>query len=85
MSTLTIHSLDPQVEKKVRQKARRENKSLNRVLKELLEERYGQSCAQTKKRSSEFKEFLGIWSTEDEQEFTRATAEFERIDDEDWR
>lgn len=77
MSTLTIHSLDPEVEKKVREKARREKKSVSRVLKELVAESVGESKGKPSDLTSEFEEFLGIWSESDEREFKAATEDFE--------
>ena len=85
MSTLTIHSLNPEVEKRIRKKAQRENKSLNQVLKELLAESAGGPGSKSRDHRSDFAEFAGIWSEADQREFDAATAEFEKIHEEDWK
>jgi len=85
MGTLSIHSLDPEVERLIRLKARRENKSINQTLKELLTASVGRSPAAPSDRGSDFDEFLGIWSERDVREFRAATEDFEAIDERDWR
>jgi hypothetical protein len=86
MGILTIHALDPDVEKLVRAKARKEHKSLNQALKELLAESVGKSKASAaSSRLSEFAEFSAVWTESDLEEFKSVTADFERVDAEDWR
>lgn len=85
MSTLTIHALNPDVEKRIRSKARKENKSLNRVLKELLAESVGMPTVTAPDHRADFKEFAGVWSNQDEREFNAVTTDLERIDAEDWK
>jgi len=85
MSTLTIHALDPEVERLVRSKARKEQKSLNRTLKELLAQSVGNTQAAPVDHGPDFAEFANVWSDEDQREFDAATADFERVDVEDWQ
>jgi len=85
MSTLTIHALDPEVEKRIRGKARKERKSLNQTLKELLSESVGKPVSSPVDHRSDFAEFAGVWSERDRQEFEAAAVDFEQIDMEDWR
>jgi hypothetical protein len=85
VAVLTIHSLDPAVDKRVRAKARREHKSLNQALKELLAESVGITAPTVRDHRADFKEFVGVWSEADAHEFAAASADFERIDAEDWR
>lgn len=84
MAVLTIHALDAAVEKRIRAKARKEGKSLNRAVKELLAERVGVGAPSAADRRTEFAEFAGIWSEDDEREFGAATAACGAIDREDW-
>ena len=84
MSPLSIHSLDPEVERRIREKAQRERKSLNQTLKELLTASVGRSPQSNPDRRADFAEFAGIWSDEDVSAFEQATADMERIDGEDW-
>ncbi len=85
MSTLTIHALDAAVEKRIRAKAKRDGRSLNRTLKELLARSVGVSPAPAADHRADFAEFCGIWTPEDAREFKAATADLERIDQEDWQ
>ncbi len=83
MSTLTIHALDPEVEKRVRGKAKKERKSLNQTLKELLAEGVGCSPGSRADRGSEFAEFAGLWTDKDQREFEAATADLSRVEEAD--
>ena len=85
MSSLTIHGLDPDVEKRIRGKARKERKSLNQTVKELLAKSVGMRASSPADDRADFVEFAGIWSERDLREFEAATADLERIDEEDWR
>ena len=85
MSTLTIHALDVAVEKRIRAKAKRDGRSLNRTLKELLARSVGVSPTPAADHRADFAEFCGIWTSEDAREFEAATADLERIDQEDWQ
>jgi len=85
MKTLTIHALDPDVERRVRGKAKKERKSLNQTLKELLAESVGCSGDPRSDRGSEFAEFAGLWTDQDQREFEAATADLSHVDKADWR
>ncbi len=85
MGTMTIHALEPAVEKRIRDKARREGRSLNRTLKTLLAESVGVRtlpCATD--RRTDFAEFRGIWSARDARDFRSATDDMETVDPADW-
>ncbi len=86
MSTLTIHALEPDVERRIRAKAKRAGRSLNQTLKELLAESVGlrPSSASTHHRA-DFAEFHGIWTSQDAEDFRAATAELDRVDEADWQ
>jgi hypothetical protein len=85
MGVITIHALDPVVEKRIRGKARRDRKSLNQTVKELLADSIAAAPALPGERRDEFVEFAGIWTAGDEREFASATADFERVDMRDWQ
>jgi hypothetical protein len=86
MSTLTIHSLDPAVDRGVRQKARREGKSLNQTVKELLASSMGVGGGAAKMDNrAEFERFSGVWSVKDEAEFNAVVADCQRVDPSDWK
>lgn len=85
MSTLSIHALEPEVERRIRAKAKREGRSLNQTLKELLAESVGvRSPHNSADHRADFAEFLGVWSDEEAQEFEEATTDLESIDRADW-
>jgi plasmid stability protein len=85
MKTLTIHALDPAVEKRIRDRARKENKSLNQTMKELLAASVGRPVSGgSSDHRRDFEEFAGIWSVRDEEEFAETTDAFDRIDEQDW-
>ncbi len=86
MSTLTIHALEPEVERRIRAKATREGRSLNRTLKELLAESVGvrPACGDNTDHRADFAEFQGVWNAQDVQEFEEATADLSKVDQADW-
>jgi hypothetical protein len=82
---MTIHALDPEVEKRLRGKARKENKSLNQAIKEILAQGVGKPGSGTVDRQGDFAEFSGIWSAEDDASFQNAIIDLEKADSEDWK
>lgn len=85
MSTLTVHALEPRVEKRIRSKAKREGQSLNRTIKKLLAESVGVSSSPQADHRDDFVEFLGEWNDQDAETFQNAVADFEKIDPSDWQ
>jgi plasmid stability protein len=85
MSTLTIHALDPAVEKRIRSKAKRDGRSLNQTLKELLTISVGVKSKPDSDHRADFAEFQGVWDEQDVRDFENATADFEAIDQSDWQ
>ncbi len=80
MSTLTIHSLDAAIERRIRSKAKKDGRSLNQTLKELLAVSTGVQPLPNSDHRADFAEFHGIWSEQDVREFQAATADFETVD-----
>jgi plasmid stability protein len=85
MSTLTIHALEPAVEKRIRSKAKRDGRSLNQTIKELLAASVGVRTHPETDHLEDFKEFHGIWNQRDAQDFRATTVDFETIDQADWQ
>jgi hypothetical protein len=85
MRTLTIHALEPAVEKRIRAKARREGKSINQALKELLATSVGIGSTCATDHKADFAEFRGIWTDADASAFGAAIADLEKIDPADWK
>ena len=85
MSTLTIHALEPTVEKRIRARARRDGRSLNQTLKVLLAESVGVSQTPAADHRADFAEFCGVWTAREAREFAAATADMDTVDRADWR
>jgi len=84
VTVMTIHALDPEVERRVRQKAEDEHKSLNQTLKELLAESVGVSRKRADVNRARFERFCGVWSEQEADEFDAAVADLQRVDPRDW-
>lgn len=85
MRTLTIHALEPAVEKRIRAKARREGKSLNQALKELLATSVGIGGTHAIDHKADFAEFHGIWTDAEARAFDASIADLEKVDPADWK
>ena len=84
MSTITMHGVDKMVDKGIREIARNERTSINRATQALLRRALGLDTRGVQHRA-EFLDVFGTWSKSDLAEFERATADFSRIDAEDWK
>lgn len=85
MKSITIHGLDDRLSEEIERKAKQDGLSLNKTIKRLLEEALGLSLKRKTDRSSEFAEFLGVWSDEDLTQFEESIRDFETIDSKDWK
>jgi plasmid stability protein len=80
MPQLTLRDLPEPVEAHLRERARIEGRSLSKVASDLLAESLG-----LKEGRRDLGRFAGAWSAEEAEEFDRAMAPFEDVDDEVWR
>jgi hypothetical protein len=85
MSIITIHALEPAVEKRIRARARQQGKSLNQTVKELFAECVGVKAQAAADHRADFAEFAGVWSAAEARVFKAATADLARVDAEDWQ
>ncbi len=86
MKTLTIHDLDPIVERRIREEAKRTGSSLNQVMKRLLGAAVGHSPVQPAvDRRKEFLDVFNVWGAAEQEEFERATQAFSTVDEGDWK
>ncbi len=87
MGTISIHGLDPELERVLRERARGRHESLNRTIKEALALGLGSERSEERRHHVRemFSEFLGAWDEEEARAFDRTTAELRRVDPEDWR
>ena len=85
MKSMTIHGIDKQLENLIKSKAKEEGLSINKTIKKLLETSLGVKPQPSRKNLDEFKEFRGVWSSEDLKVFEEKTAGIRSVDKEDWR
>ena len=85
MKSITIHGVDDHLAGLLKQEAERSGSSMTRTVKRLLEEAMGLKPHPAGHNREHFESFLGIWSKQDEVDFKTACADFERIDDRDWK
>lgn len=84
MSTITMHGVDKMVDRGIREIARSEKTSINRVAQALLRRALGLDTRGVEHRA-EFQDIFGSWSKADLAEFEAATADFSKVDVEDWK
>ena len=85
MGTVTLRGIDDAVTGALKEKARREDTSVNTVLLKIIKESLG---IEKKKRNVVYHDLdhlAGTWTAEDLTEFERATAAFDKIDEEMWK
>ena len=83
MSSITIHEMDEDLDRRLADEAKRRRKSKNALVKELLALSLGMPGYV--RGDEEYLEFLGLWSPEEATAFEAATADNEAIDLADWR
>ena len=84
MSSMTMHGVAPDLDRRLREEAAAKGLSLNQTLKKLLATSVGLDKMPAD-RGKDFLEFFGVWSDVEAAEFDAATADFERIDPEEWK
>lgn len=83
MSTISIHDLDADVEKKLRELARERRQSLNKTIKEVLEQDLG-GGSRRHRNAGRFARFRGRWTEKDYKEFAASTRDLRKVDPRDW-
>ena len=84
MSTITMHGVDKMIDRGIREIARSEGTSINRAAQALLRRALGLDAAGVDHRA-DFQDIFGKWSKADLAEFEAATADFSKVDREDWK
>lgn len=85
MKSITIHSLDDELDKEIRERAKNQGTSLNKTIKRLLEKALGLKSTKEPNHKDEFMDLFGIWSEEDYLEFFKSTEDFNIADPKDWK
>ena len=85
MKSITIHGVDDQLNDLIKSKAESEGLSINKTVKKLLETSLGVKPQTEKKNLDDFKEFCGLWTKADLDEFEEKTADLRKTDKRDWQ
>lgn len=85
MTTMTLRGVDDAIAAVLKEKARQEQTSVNAVMLRILRESLG---IDKKKRSAVYNDLdslAGTWSSQESDDFLRATAVFEKVDENMWK
>lgn len=82
MSSITIHAIDAELDRRLSEEARRRKRSKNALVKDLLARSLGLPSDASDRE--EYAEFCGLWSDEERRAFEAAGADNERIDEAAW-
>ena len=82
MSSITIHSIEPDLNERLNKLAKTKGKSKNRLIKEILAHSVG--AADLPEKTNEYHQFCGLWSREEYERFSSRQDSNSRIDPEDW-
>ena len=82
MSTITLHNLDADLDRRLRSLAAEQGTSLNRLVQSLLKTNLGLAGAGVP--ANDFSMFLNTWTAEEALEFEQATAELSAVEPDEW-
>ena len=86
LKQLTLRGFDKELERRLRNDARADGVSLNRAALTLIRRGAGlDSAVPSNAVGSGLDHLIGTWSESDERSLRRATAVFERVDEDFWR
>jgi hypothetical protein len=85
MKAITIHGLDEPLVTLLEARAKAEGLSLNKTIKILLEKALGVKPRDPDGHRRDFEIFRSKWTSSDLSEFEKASADFERVEPEDWK
>lgn len=83
MSSITIHALDADLDRRLSEEARRSKKSKNQLVKGLLTRSLGMPV--DGRYADDYREFCGLWSAGELAAFNGSQAENSSIDAADWQ
>lgn len=85
MKSITIHGLDEKTSEKLSDLAIEKGLSLNKTIKLLLSKALGLKDQVYQNKVEDFKQFSGVWSKKEHNNFNKSTEEFSKIDMNDWK
>jgi len=83
MSSITIHELDSLLDRRLTEEAKRSRKSKNQFIKDSLSRVVG--LPSEGRYADDYRDFCGIWSSAEREEFDAFQSENARIDAGDWQ
>lgn len=83
MSSFTIHDIDMELDRRLSDEAKRRKTSKNHLVKQLLAVSLGLPVSG--RYSDDYREFCGLWTAENLEEFNVYQTDNRRIDEEDWK
>jgi hypothetical protein len=85
MKAITLHDIDPVMEKLIVRKSLDQGLSLNKTIKRLLEQALGIKPVERGLHRQDFAEFNGVWSKKEFDQFTESTQSCRTVDKADWQ
>jgi len=82
MSSITIHEIDPVLDRRLSSMAKERGKSKNLLIKDLLASALGLSVQG--RYADDYRGFCGLWTREEADEFESAVADNAVVDPSDW-
>ncbi len=82
---MTLRGIDDQITAALKEKARREGTSVNSLMLKIIKESLGIDKKKRTVTYDDLDDLAGTWSKKDAAEFERATAVFEKIDEDMWK
>lgn len=83
MKSITIHGIDPALDKKIAEKAAEIGLSQNRTVKFILQNSLISDKKASKKDS--FSDLFGKWTKTEKEEFNKRVKDFEIVNESDWQ
>ena len=78
----TVHGVDPELDRRLDARARRDGISKNQLVKSLLARAMG---LEPRPEQDDYREFVGLWSTEEREDFERRIADNDRVIEGEWK
>ena len=85
MATMTLRGIDEKTSEALKERAQKEGTSVNAVTLRLIRESLGIDKRKRNVIYRDLDHLAGTWSQEEEAEFERNTAVFEKVDEEIWK
>ena len=84
MSSMTMHGIEAQLDRRLREEAAATGLSLNQTLKKMLASAVGLN-GQPVDHRKDYLEFFGSWSDDDVAAFNTATEDLNLVEPRDWQ